>query len=212
MVCRVLSNWSFWLASPHGPTACISISVLQCFRVYRRVAKSFAANSSFSSDHYVLLLWPAPNRTQLHSPQTLFVYMPVGVLVCIPCYSIFIWSLCVCVFKKHVHMWILVSAWVYQCAGLSEQASVFAYPPSSLGVSFHVMLLNSNQVPLSRGTPAAGRNKHNEFFSIVAVLWAPLNYRDVEWLSIAAACPPEGRCTRKYSQASINLGGKMRRD
>ncbi len=51
-----------------------------------------------------------------------------------------------------------------------QQAGVFAYPPSSLGFSFHVLLLNSNQVPLSRGTPAAGRNKHNEFFSIVAVL------------------------------------------
>lgn len=171
--------------------------------------KSCAANSSFSCDHYVLSLWPALNRTQLPSPRALFVYMPVGVLVCIPCFSIFIWSLCMCV-RNRAHVDICI--WVSVSVCRPQRAGVFAYPPSSLGVSFHVMLLNSNQVPLSRGTPAAGRNKHNEFFSIVAVLWAPLNYRDVEQWSIAAACPPEGRCTRKYSQASINLGQKMKRD
>lgn len=33
-----------------------------------------------------------------------------------------------------------------------------------------------------------------------------MNYKDVELWSVAAACPPEGRCTRKHSQASINAG------
>lgn len=68
-------------ASPHCPTVSTFISVLHKSIM---LAKNYAANSSFSCDHYVLLFWPAPNRTQLPFPQALFVYMPVGVLVCIP--------------------------------------------------------------------------------------------------------------------------------
>lgn len=70
--------------------------------------------------------------------------------------------------RNMAHVDICVCVSVYP--GRPQRTSVFAYPPSILGGSSHVALLNSNQVPLSRGTPAAGRNKHNEFFRIVAEL------------------------------------------
>lgn len=106
-------------------------------------------------------------------------------------------------------MW--MSAWVYLYAGLSEPACLLILP---LVLGFHFMWCCSirTRSPLSRGTPAAGRNKHNEFFSIVAVLWAPppphriLNYRDVERQSVTCRASTRGKAHQEALPGINQLG------
>lgn len=76
-------------------------------------------------------------------------------------------------------------------------------PPPPCGVLFCVMLLNLNWTR----TAAAGRKKRNDFLSIVAEFRTLWRYGEVDGGADLPRVHPGGRCTRKPSQASINLRG-----